>query len=194
MIYELHVRSYTNHPESGVRYKGTFAGFIEKIPYLKELGINCVELMPIFEFDELAYAGNVTGKQLFNYWGYSTICFFAPKAGYAASAPFGMEADELKNMLTILLTSRGIPMLLSGDEFANTQWGNNNAYCQDNEISWLDWSFLKKNKDLYDYVRSLIAFRKAHPVLRAFSGGLLLKLMVYVLSQERQRFTMIRPA
>ena len=105
-----------------------------------------------------------------------------------------MEADELKNMLTILLTSRGIPMLLSGDEFANTQWGNNNAYCQDNEISWLDWSFLKKNKDLYDYVRSLIAFRKAHPVLRAFSGGLLLKRMVYVLSQERQRFTMIRPA
>lgn len=422
VIYELHVRSYTNHPESGVRYRGTFAGIIEKIPYLKELGINCVELMPIFEFDEFQYAGNNTGKQLFNYWGYSTVCFFAPKASYAASAPFGMEADELKNMvkklhqngievildvvfnhtaegneygpfisykgidnrtyylltpdgyyynfsgcgntmncnnpvvrntvldclrywvvayhidgfrfdlasilsrdengvpmvhpplldiiandvvlgksfliaeawdagglyqvgsfpafgrwsewngkyrdclrkfikgegycapelvrricgsddlygfrgpkasvnfvtchdgftlydlvsynekhneangeenrdgcndndswncgvegetddvevndlrfrqmknmLTILLTSRGIPMLLSGDEFANTQWGNNNAYCQDNEISWLDWSFLKKNKDLYDYVRSLIAFRKAHPVLRANS-------------------------
>ena len=422
VIYELHVRSFTNHPESGVRYKGTFAGLIEKIPYLKELGINCVELMPIFEFDEFEYAGNVERKHLYNYWGYSTVCFFAPKAGYAASAPFGMEADELKNMikklhengievildvvfnhtaegnedgpfisykgidnrtyylltpdgsyynfsgcgntmncnnpvvrntvldclrywvssyhidgfrfdlasilsrnekgapmvhpplldiiandavlgksfliaeawdagglyqvgsfpafgrwsewngkyrdclrrfikgdgryapemvrrirgsddlygfrgpkasvnfvtchdgftlydlvsynekhneangeenrdgcndndswncgaegetddtginalrfrqmknmLTILLTSRGIPMLLSGDEFANTQWGNNNAYCQDNEISWLDWSFLDKNKELHDYVRSLIAFRKAHPVLRTDS-------------------------
>ena len=420
VIYELHVRSYTNHPESGVRYKGTFAGLIEKIPYLKELGINCVELMPIFEFDEFEYAGNEDRKDLFNYWGYSTVCFFAPKAGYAASAPYGMEADELKNMikklhengievildvvfnhtaegnehgpfisyrgidnrtyylltpdgfyynfsgcgntmncnnpvvrnvvldclrywvssyhidgfrfdlasilsrdekgapmvhpplldiiandavlgksfliaeawdagglyqvgsfpafgrwsewngryrdclrrfikgdgryapemvrrirgsddlygfrgpkasvnfvtchdgftlydlvsynqkhneangegnrdgcndndswncgvegetddtgvnalrfrqmknmLTILLTSRGIPMLLSGDEFANTQWGNNNAYCQDNEISWLDWSYLEKNKELYDYVRSLISFRKAHPVMRA---------------------------
>jgi len=422
VIYELHVRSYTNHPESGVRYKGTFAGLIEKIPYLKELGVNCVELMPIFEFDELEYAGNEDRKHLFNYWGYSTVCFFAPKAGYAASAPYGMEADELKNMikklhengievildvvfnhtaegnehgpfisykgidnrtyylltpdgyyynfsgcgntmncnnpvvrntvldclrywvssyhidgfrfdlasilsrdekgapmvhpplldiiandavlgkcfliaeawdagglyqvgsfpafgrwsewngryrdclrrfikgdgryapemvrrirgsddlygfrgpkasvnfvtchdgftlydlvsyndkhneangennrdgcndndswncgvegetddaginalrfrqmknmLTILLTSRGIPMLLSGDEFANTQWGNNNAYCQDNEISWLDWSFLEKNRNLHDYVRSLIAFRKAHPVLRSDS-------------------------
>ena len=76
---------------------------------------------------------------------------------------------QMKNMLTILLTSRGVPMLLSGDEFANTQWGNNNAYCQDNEISWLDWSMLEKNRELYDYVRRLIAFRKAHPVLYADS-------------------------
>ena len=60
-------------------------------------------------------------------------------------------------------------MLLSGDEFANTQYGNNNAYCQDNEISWLDWNQLERCGDLYDYVRRLIAFRKAHPVLRADS-------------------------
>ena len=76
---------------------------------------------------------------------------------------------QMKNMLTILLTSRGIPMLLSGDEFANTQWGNNNAYCQDNEISWLDWTLLDKNKELYYYVKRLIAFRRAHPVLSANS-------------------------
>ena len=56
-------------------------------------------------------------------------------------------------------------MLLSGDEFANTQYGNNNAYCQDNAISWLDWDMLSKNEEHYDYVRRLIAFRKAHPVL-----------------------------
>jgi glycogen operon protein len=57
-------------------------------------------------------------------------------------------------------------MILSGDEFANTQYGNNNAYCQDNEISWLDWSGLEKNREHYDYVRNLTAFRTAHPVLR----------------------------
>ena len=420
IICETHVRSFTRHGTSGVKYKGTFAGLAEKIPYLKELGVNCVELMPVFEFDEFENARVYNGNRLLNYWGYSTVNFFAPKAGYAASAPFGMEADELKamirqlhrngievildvvfnhtaegnekgpsisyrgidnrtyylltpdgyyinfsgcgntmncnnpivrgmvldclrywvsayhvdgfrfdlaailsrdengapmmnpplldsiandavlgksvliaeawdagglyqvgsfpafgrwaewngkyrdcvrryikgdggcapeiyrrvrgsddmyrnrgpaasvnyitchdgftlydlvsynekhnecngegnrdgtddnyswncgvegptddpvvnalrlrqmkNMLTLLLTSRGIPMLLSGDEFANSQHGNNNAYCQDNEISWLDWSHLDKHKDLFDYVRRLIAFRKAHPVLSA---------------------------
>jgi glycogen operon protein len=420
VIYELHLRSFTQHPASEVRYRGTYAGLIEKIPYLKALGVNCVELMPIFEFDEFENSREVNGRRLVNYWGYSTVGFLAPKAGYAASARFGMEADELrhmirtlhqngiqvildvvfnhtaeggeggpsisfkgidnrtyylltpdggyinysgcgntmncnnpvvrnlmlgcliywvaafhvdgfrfdlasilsrdekgvpmmnppllesiacdevlgktlliaeawdagglyqvgtfpaygrwsewngmyrdclrrfikgeaerlpelilrirgsddlyrqrgptasinfvtchdgftlydlvsynekhnwdngeenrdgtndnaswncgaegstddpeiialrmrqmKNMLTVLLTSRCIPMLLSGDEFANTQYGNNNAYCQDNEISWLDWNQLERYRDLYDYVRRLIAFRKAHPVLRA---------------------------
>ena len=422
VIYELHLRSFTQHPASEVRHRGTYAGLIEKIPYLKALGVNCVELMPIFEFDEFENSREVNGRRLVNYWGYSTVGFLAPKAGYAASARFGMEADELrhmirtlhqngiqvildvvfnhtaeggeggpsisfkgidnrtyylltpdggyinyigcgntmncnnpvvrnlmlgcliywvaafhvdgfrfdlasilsrdekgvpmmnppllesiagdevlgktlliaeawdagglyqvgtfpaygrwsewngmyrdclrrfikgeaeclpelilrirgsddlyrqrgptasinfvtchdgftlydlvsynekhnwdngeenrdgtndnaswncgaegstddpeiialrmrqmKNMLTVLLTSRGIPMLLSGDEFANTQYGNNNAYCQDNEISWLDWNQLERCGDLYDYVRRLIAFRKAHPVLRADS-------------------------
>ncbi|WP_034444989.1 glycogen debranching protein GlgX [Butyrivibrio sp. AE2032] len=420
VIYEMHVRSFTQHKSSGVKHRGTYAGMVEKIPYLKELGVNCVELMPIFEFDELEGSRKYNGKELVNLWGYSTTCFFAPKAGYAASAPFGMEVDELKNlikklhsngievildvvfnhtaegnengpsisyrgidnrtyylltpewhylnfsgcgntmncnnpvvrnmvidclrywvsayhvdgfrfdlaailsrdengapmihpplldsiaqdavlgksiiiaeawdagglyqvgsfpghkrwsewngryrdclrrfikggaecapelfqrikgsedlygergasttinfvtchdgftlndlvsynekhnesngednndgcndndswncgvegetddpeilslrqrqmknMLNILLTSRGVPMLLSGDEFANSQSGNNNAYCQDNEISWLNWGDLSKNKCQYDYVRRLIAFRMAHPVLRA---------------------------
>lgn len=420
LIYEMHVRSFTKDPSSGVRHKGTYAGIIDKIPYLKELGINCVELMPIFEFDEFENFREINGRRLVNYWGYSTVCFFAPKAGYAASAPFGMEADELKNLIkklhkngievildvvfnhtaegnengpsisykgidnrtyylltpdgwyynfsgcgntmncnnavvrnhildclrywvssyhidgfrfdlasiltrdesgapmmspplleslahdavlgctkliaeawdagglyqvgsfpswnrwaewngkyrdclrkfikgeggcapemfrringsddlygtrspavsinyitchdgftmydlvsynekhneangednrdgcndndswncgvegetkdpainelrirqmknmySLLLTSRGVPMLLSGDEFANTQFGNNNAYCQDNEISWLNWDRLKEYKELYEYVKRLNAFRMAHPVLRS---------------------------
>ena len=430
VIYEMHLRSFTRHPSSGVRYKGTFMGLREKIPYLKALGVNCVELMPIFAFDEFENTRQVNGRRLLNYWGYSTIGFFAPKAGYAASARYGMEADELKstirslhengiqvildvvfnhtaeggeggpvisykgidnrtyylltpdggyfnfsgcgntmncnnpvvrnvvldcllywvaafhvdgfrfdlasilsrdengapmmnppllesiandallgktlliaeawdagglyqvgsfpsydrwsewngmyrdclrrfmkggaeclpelirrirgsddlyggrreaspsgrgpsasinfvtchdgftlndlvsynekhnwdngednrdgsndnlswncgaegdtddpainalrlrqmkNMLTVLLTSRGIPMLLAGDEFANTQYGNNNAYCQDNEVSWLDWRQLEKHRALYECVRQLIALRKAHPVLRSDS-------------------------
>ena len=57
-------------------------------------------------------------------------------------------------------------MILAGDEFANTQYGNNNAFSQDNEISWLDWNRLKKYKDVFDYVRRLISFRKEHPVIR----------------------------
>lgn len=420
VIYEMHVRSFTAHPSSGARYPGTYFGILEKIPYLKELGVNCIELMPIFEFDEMDNPRMDGGKRLKNYWGYSTTCFFAPKAGYAVTAPFGMEADELKNMikvlhrngievildvvfnhtgegneqgptisyrgidnrtyymltpegyyynysgcgntmncnhpvvwnmildclrywvsgyridgfrfdlasimtrdqngcpmmdppvletlamdpvlgkckliaeawdagglyqvgsfpswnrwsewngryrdslrrfikgdmnasaeliqriggsgdlyrgrgptasinfvtchdgftlydlvsynekhnerngednrdggndnhswncgvegetddegvnalrmrqmknmLTVLLTSRGIPMMLSGDEFGNTQYGNNNAYCQDNEISWLDWGRLEENRELFDYTKKLITFRKLHPVLRA---------------------------
>ncbi len=419
IIYEMHIRSFTVHPSSGVRHPGTYAGLVEKIPYLKELGVNCVELMPIFEFDEFENKRVVEGRRLVNYWGYSTVDFFAPKAGYAASARYGLVADELKNMirrlhlagiqvildvvfnhtaesgvegptisyrgidnrtyylltpeggyinfsgcgntmncnnpvvrnvvleclrywvsafhvdgfrfdlasilsrgqdgtplmnpplldsiahdavlgkcvliaeawdagglyqvgsfpsfgrwsewngryrdclrrfikggeecapelfrriqgsgdmygersaaasinfvtchdgftlrdlvsynekhnemngednrdgcggndswncgaegetedpeilalrdrqmknmLTILLTSRGIPMLLSGDEFGNSQSGNNNAYCQDNEISWLDWGLLDKNRGLYAYTRRLIALRRAHPVFR----------------------------
>ena len=418
VIYEMHVRSFTAHPSSGAHYHGTFAGITEKIPYLKKLGVNCVELMPVFAFDEFENERIVDGRQLLNYWGYSTVGFFAPKAGYAASASLGLEADELKaqirhlhrngiqvlldvvfnhtaegneagptisyrgidnrtyymltpdgsyynfsgcgntincnnpvvrnvvldclrywvsayhvdgfrfdlaailsrgqngdplpdpplldtiahdpvlgkcilvaeawdaaglyqvgsfpssgswsewngryrdcirrfikgdagstaelirriegssdlygsrgasasvnfvtchdgftlhdlvsynqkhnemngegnrdgsddnaswncgaegetadpeilalrkrqmmNLLTVLLTSRGVPMILSGDEFGNTQYGNNNAYCQDNEISWLDWTGLEKNADLFDYTRRLIAFRKAHPVM-----------------------------
>ena len=419
IIYEMHVRSFTMHPSSEAKYPGTFAALCGKIPYLKELGVNCVELLPIFEFDEFENSRVINGRRLYNYWGYSTVGFFAPKAGYAATGKYNMEADELKNfiknfhkagievildvvfnhtaegnergpyisyrgidnktyylltpdgyyynfsgcgntlncnnsivrntildclrywvseyhidgfrfdlasilsrdqngapmsnppllevlahdailskckliaeawdagglyqvgnfpswgrwaewngkfrdtmrkfvkgegyeasnvmkriegsedlyhnrtsnasinfitchdgftlydlvsynekhnfdngeenrdgcndnhswncgyegectdiavnalrrkqiknMITLLLISRGIPMILSGDEFCNTQFGNNNAYCQDNEISWLDWDRLKKNEDIFKYFKKMIAFRKSHPVLR----------------------------
>ena len=420
VIYEMHVRSFSVHESNKEKYGGTFAGLVKKIPYLKELGVNCVELMPIFEFDELENTREVDGHRLYNYWGYSTVDFFAPKSGYARSAPYGMQSDELKNMVedlhkngievildvvfnhtaegnedgpyisyrgidnrtyylltpegyyynfsgcgntmncnnavvrnmildclrywvasyhidgfrfdlasiltrdengapmmtpplletlardpvlgnckliaeawdagglyqvgtfpswnrwsewngkyrdclrrfikgegsvapelftriagsddmyggrspsvsinfvtchdgftlydlvsyndkhnekngednrdgcndnhswncgaegdtddpdiidlrrrqmknmfTILLTSRGVPMILSGDEFANTQFGNNNAYCQDNEISWLNWDMLDENRELFEFTKNMIAFRMAHPVLRA---------------------------
>ena len=99
VIYEMHVRSATMHPSSGVKYPGTYAGLTGKIPYLKKLGVNCVELMPVFEFDEYEYSRVIGGRRLLNYWGYSTVGFFAPKAGYAASAPYGLEVDEFKNMI-----------------------------------------------------------------------------------------------
>ena len=76
---------------------------------------------------------------------------------------------QIKNFLLTLLVSRGVPMLLGGDEFRRTQGGNNNAYCQDNEVSWYDWSELDRNADIHDFVKRAIAFRGSHPVLSAES-------------------------
>lgn len=99
VIYETHVRSFTRSENSNVKYKGTFSGLVEKIPYLKELGINCVELLPVFEFDEFDFSRVIDGKRLYNYWGYSTVGFFAPKSGYAAAGAIGLAAEELKNTI-----------------------------------------------------------------------------------------------
>jgi isoamylase len=421
IIYELHIRGFTKDSSSRVKHPGTFSGLAEKIPYLKELGINAVELMPIFEFDEMKDERNVDGKRLLDYWGYNSVSFFAPNTSYASRTEYNREGDELKllikklhengievildvvfnhtaegneqgpyisfkgfdnnvyyiltpdgkyynfsgcgntincnhpvvqrmildclrywvteyrvdgfrfdlasilgrnedgspmnnppllqnlafdpilakvkliaeawdaggmyqvgsfpswkrwsewngkyrddvrqflkgngglaqvvaerisgshdiynpdsrgenasvnfitchdgftlydlysynnkhneangwnntdgessnnswncgvegytddenilklrmkmikNACTILLASQGTPMLLAGDEFGNTQFGNNNPYCQDNEISWLDWTLLDKNKEIFDFFKNMIKFRKAHPVLR----------------------------
>ena len=71
----------------------------------------------------------------------------------------------IRNACAVLMCSRGTPMFLAGDEFGNTQYGNNNGYCQDNEISWLDWSYLDKNRDLFEFFKFMIAFRKEHTVI-----------------------------
>ena len=102
IIYELHVRGFTRHPSSGVAHKGTFEGLKEKIPYLKELGINAVELMPVFEFDENMNSRMVEGRRLLDYWGYNTVSFFAPNASYAASAEYNKEGTELKELIKAL--------------------------------------------------------------------------------------------
>jgi glycogen operon protein len=99
VVYELHVRGYTHHASSGVRHPGTFAGLAEKVPYLKSLGVTAVQLMPVLEFDELDHPSRQAGRGpvLRNYWGYSPLSFFAPKASYAAQA--GREVRELKEMV-----------------------------------------------------------------------------------------------
>ncbi|MFJ5230895.1 glycogen debranching protein GlgX [Kitasatospora sp. NPDC088391] len=101
VVYEAHVRGFTRHPSSGVSAPGTYAGLVEKIPYLVELGVNCVELLPVFEFDEFdnPRSDPVTGERLLDYWGYNTVHFFAPKAGYAATGRHGMQADEFKHLV-----------------------------------------------------------------------------------------------
>lgn len=322
VAYSLHMRGFTKHSSSKVKKKGTFLGAIEKIPYLQELGINQIQCMPVYEFDEVT-----SGKT--NYWGYGKGFYFAPKTAYSASGksdrelkdmvkefhkagievvlemPFTsgvsiqlvmeclkyymleyhidgfvlnpyvvsmevLEADPLlkgvklmqkddafqnimrrflkgdegmvwdvmnalrhhtkedgkfnyitghtgftlqdlvsydgkhneangeqnqdgpdynyswncgvegpsrkknimelrgrqvKNAFALLLTAQGMPCILSGDEFGNSQKGNNNVYCQDNETAWVDWNGLKKNEELHQYVKELIAFRKMHPAL-----------------------------
>jgi isoamylase len=116
VIYEMHVRGFTRHPSSRVKHPGTFAAIREKIPYLRALGVNCVELMPICEFDELqgGRPNPEAAELLMNYWGYSSVGFFAPKTGYAATGEMRdgtMVADELKTLVKELHKS-GIEVIL----------------------------------------------------------------------------------
>jgi len=99
VIYELHVRGFSRHPSSAAAHPGTFLGLIEKIPYLQSLGVTAVQLMPVMEFDELEHVRRnpLTGETLLNYWGYSTLSFFAPKAAYAARA--GQQVREFKELV-----------------------------------------------------------------------------------------------
>ncbi len=360
IVYRAHVRGFTKHLSSGVAGKGTFRGIVEKIPYLKELGITTLELLPIAEFQEVMMPehrdispyGELEPTGRLNYWGYARAYAFAPKASYAGKrndpvlelkklvrtlhkagielvvemffsgkenplyvqeaarywvreyhidgihfagyAPIDLVAKDpylaqtklwaprwngqgqdprhkkrlgeynedflvgvrcalkgddnqmrrfadrissnppncaqlnflagtngftmmdmvcyerkhneangegnrdgsdynfswncgeegvtrrkkvlaarrrqLHNALAVLFLSQGTPVLLAGDEFGNSQGGNNNAYCQDNEISWLNWRLSKANRELLDFTKSMIAFRKAHPVFHQPEG------------------------
>ena len=125
IIYELHVRGFTQDSSSGVKYKGTFAGILEKLPYLKELGITAIELMPIFEFDELREAREINGKKLLNYWGYSTVSFFAPNTSYISHQEHNDEGNELKHLVKTM-NDNGIEVYLDV-VFNHTAEGNENG-------------------------------------------------------------------
>jgi glycogen operon protein len=101
IVYELHVRGFTCHGSSSVAKPGTFAGLVEKIPYLKWLGVTAVELLPIHEFDEndCPFTNPLTGEKLRNFWGYNSICFAAPKAAYAASGAEQGQLTEFREMV-----------------------------------------------------------------------------------------------
>ena len=122
IIYELHVRGFTYHPSSGVTHRGTFAGLMEKIPYLKELGINAVELMPIFEFDETMNSREAGGKTLYDYWGYNTVGFFAPNTSYISTDEYNQEGTELKELIKAF-HDNGIEVILDV-VFNHTAEGN----------------------------------------------------------------------
>jgi isoamylase len=130
IIYEAHVRGLTKHPSSGVKHPGTYRGIIEMIPYLKSLGITSLELLPIQEFDEHEYSHRKNpenNEPLTNYWGYSTLAFFAPKASYAADGQQGEQVNEFKEMVRELHKA-GIEVILDivfnhtgeGDQMGHT--------------------------------------------------------------------------
>jgi len=111
IIYEMHVRGFTRHPSAGVRHPGAFLGVIEKIPYLKELGVTAVELLPVNEFEEADSdrVNPLTGERLLNFWGYQPISFFAPNASYATRD--GAQIHEFKEMVK-RLHEAGIEVIL----------------------------------------------------------------------------------
>ncbi len=113
VIYELHVRGFTRHPSSGVEHPGTFLGVTEKIPYLKEIGVTAVELMPVTEFEEAANpkTNPATGTKLVDYWGYNPLGFFAPKAAYASDPSCTGPVHEFKAMVKALHAA-GIEVIL----------------------------------------------------------------------------------
>ena len=128
VIYEVHAKGFTASPSSGVEHPGTYRGFAEKIPYLKELGITAVELLPIQEFDENEN-GNTNprnGNRLYNYWGYSTIGFFAPKTNYSSDRKPGAPVREFKQMVKDLHAA-GIEVILDV-VYNHTSEGNEHGY------------------------------------------------------------------
>lgn len=125
IIYELHVRGFTKDPSSNVAHPGTFEGIREKIPYLKDLGITAMELMPVFEFDETMGKREVNGRTLLDYWGYNPVSFFSPNTSYTAKKEFNREGDELKDLIKDL-NSNGIEVILDV-VFNHTAEGNENG-------------------------------------------------------------------
>ncbi|MDO4298020.1 MAG: alpha-amylase family glycosyl hydrolase [Lachnospiraceae bacterium] len=165
VIYELHVRGFTRHPSSGVTHKGTFAGLKEKIPYLKELGINAVELMPIFEFDETMNSREVDGRRLLEYWGYNTVSFFAPNTSYTAASEYNQEGTELKELIREL-HSNGIEVILDV-VFNHTAEGNEKGptFCFkgfDNKIYYM----LTPDGNYYNFSGCGNTLNCNHPIVR----------------------------
>lgn len=167
VIYETHVRGYTKDKSSGVGAPGTFAGLKDKIPYLKDLGINAVELMPIFEFDEMESARVVDGVQLYNYWGYNTVSFFAPNTSYAFNEEHNHEGDELKSLIKAL-KENGIEVILDV-VFNHTAEGNEMGPCFsfkgiDNNVYYM----LTPDAHYYNFSGCGNVMNCNHPVVRNF--------------------------
>ena len=167
VIYEMHVRGFTRDASSGVKAPGTFEGLREKIPYLKDLGINAVELMPVFEFDEMEDTRVVDGERLYNYWGYNTVCFFAPNTSYTSVVEHNHEGDELKNLI-YELKENGIEVILDV-VFNHTAEGNEKGPCFsfkgiDNNIYYM----LTPDGYYYNFSGCGNVMNCNHPIVRKF--------------------------
>ncbi|PKL37259.1 MAG: glycogen debranching enzyme GlgX [Spirochaetae bacterium HGW-Spirochaetae-1] len=170
IIYEMHVRGFTVHSSSDTEYPGTYKGITEKIPYLKELGVTAVELLPVQEFDgfENINVNPETGERLRNYWGYSTMAFFAPKAAYSSTEAMGLQIVEFKEMVKALHDA-GIEVILDV-VFNHTAEGDHRGPTIsfrgiDNSIYYM----LDDEKQLYrNYSGCGNTFNCNHPLVRNF--------------------------
>ena len=170
IIYEMHVGGFTKDESSGVEHPGTFKGVIEKIPYLKELGITAVELLPVFEFDEKEILRITSeGKPLKNYWGYSTLSFFAPHNAYCVKPEEGSHLDEFRDMVKAL-HKNGIEVILDV-VFNHTNEGNHqgptiNFRGLDNDVYYY---LSPENKEFYfDYSGCGNTINANHPGVQKY--------------------------
>ena len=165
IIYELHVRGFTMDESSGVKHHGTFEGLREKIPYLKELGVNAVELMPIFEFDEMRDVRLIDENELIDFWGYNPVSFFAPNTSYCSSMEYNREGLELKALIKDL-HDNGIEVILDV-VFNHTAEGNEFGPCFsfkgfDNNIYYM----LTPDGHYYNFSGCGNTLNCNHPVVR----------------------------
>lgn len=165
IIYELHVRGFTMDESSGVKHHGTFEGLREKIPYLKELGVNAVELMPIFEFDEMRDVRLIDENELIDFWGYNPVSFFAPNTSYCSSMEYNREGLELKTLIKDL-HDNGIEVILDV-VFNHTAEGNEFGPCFsfkgfDNNIYYM----LTPDGHYYNFSGCGNTLNCNHPVVR----------------------------
>ena len=167
IIYEMHVRGFTRSSTSGVAHPGTFSGILEKLPHLLALGINAVELMPVFEFNELEDARVIDGKTLYNYWGYNTVSFFSPNTSYSSENEYNREGNELKQMIRVL-HEHGIEVILDV-VFNHTAEGNEQGSAFsfkgiDNNVYYM----LTPDGSYFNFSGCGNTFNCNHPVVQQF--------------------------
>jgi len=169
IIYETHLRGFTTHPSSGVSAPGTYDGFREKIPYLRDMGVNAVEFLPIQEFNEMEYfLENGKRKHLKNYWGYSTLAFFAPNGRYASRGVHGQQVTEFKD-LVIALHNAGIEVFMDVVFNHSAEGGDGGPTYSyrgiDNSIYYM---MDKSGRHYMNYSGCGNTLNSNHPVVRSF--------------------------
>jgi glycogen operon protein len=171
VLYEAHLKGFTQSSTSGVKHPGTYKGLIEKIPYLKELGVTSIELMPVQEFDEYENfnVNPENGNRLKNFWGYSTIAFFAPKATYAANTIAGEVVKEFKEMVREMHKNK-LELILD-IVFNHTAEGNEHGVTLsfrglENSVYYILEDFVKSQYKNYSGCGNTLNCN--HPVVRTF--------------------------
>ncbi|KAL2342619.1 hypothetical protein Fmac_003904 [Flemingia macrophylla] len=172
VIYEMHVRGFTKHESSNTKFPGTYLGVVEKLDHLKELGVNCLELMPCHEFNELEYFSynSVQGDYRFNFWGYSTINYFSPMIRYSSAGIRNCGRDGINEIKFLIKEAhkRGIEVIMDV-VFNHTAEGNENGPVisfrgVDNSVYYM----LAPRGEFYNYSGCGNTFNCNHPVVRQF--------------------------